>query len=521
LEIDFSLLLPTRGRPQQVARLLDSLARTARAPQRVEVVLYLDDDDIPSHDIDHPVLRVVKRVGLPAQAMGVMLGTCYAASSGRYVMLLNDDAVCRTSGWDEAVRSAFARFPDGIALVYGNDLDQGQHVPTFPILSRRVCEILGEVCPRDYLNLHVESHLLDIFRRLAKLGHDRIVYLDSVVFEHLHHSIGKSMADATSVKRDQGRDTQLYFELADVRQDMAHRLARHITSGARSGRTAKTTFAVPAKRDSGDGRMSLVLILPGRVRPGLSEWVERVLESTREATLIETIVVAPRDAWLPSSRLGSPGVVVQRTGPYELWPPVSVLNQVSATCRGQYVAYLPQGAKPAPDWLPAAVEALRRDPARVIVGARLLHPRNGRVVHAGIAFIELDGQMQMTMLYRGLPADHPAVNRVRELQAVGLAGAVLARVPLLAAHAPDPSIPDVGLAWLDFCIRVRRRGGRVVYAPTAVVEYDDAEELSEMLRLFGSRAWRVESDLPRLLHEDGFALVPADGGGFEVRPVAA
>jgi hypothetical protein len=504
-----------------VARLLDSLARTAGAPQRVEVVLYLDDDDIPSHHIDHPVLRIVKRIGPPTQPMGAMLGACYEASSGRHVMLLNDDVLSRTNGWDEAVLSAFARFPDGIALVYGNDLDQGRHVPTFPILSRRVCEIVGELCPRGYLNLHIESHLLDIFRRLAKLGHDRIVYLESVVFEHLHHSIGKSMADATSVKRDQGRDTQLYFELADVRQDMANRLARHITSGARSERTAPTALAVPTKGDSSEGRASLVLILPGRVRPGLSEWQERVLESTREAPLIERVVVAPRDAWLPSSRLGSLGVVVRQTDPYELWPPASVLNQVSAACRGKYVAYLPQGAKPAPDWLPAAVEALRGDPGRVIAGARLLHPRNGRVVHAGIAFIESDGQMQMTMLYRGLPADHPAVNRPRELQAVGLAGAVLARAPLLAGDALDPWIPNVGLAWLDFCVRLRRRSGRIVYAPTAVVEYDDAEELSEMLRLFGSRAWRVESDLPRLLHEDGFALVPADDGGFEVRPVAA
>ena len=101
-----------------------------------------------------------------------------------------------------ALAEAFERFPDGIALVYGNDLDQGKRVPTFPALSRKTCEIMRGVCPAQYLNPHIESHMMDIFKRLKALGHDRIVYLRDVIFEHLHHTLGKSAEDKTSKKKD-------------------------------------------------------------------------------------------------------------------------------------------------------------------------------------------------------------------------------------------------------------------------------------------------------------------------------
>ena len=54
-------------------------------------------------------------------------------------MLMNDDAAIRTNGWDAAMLQAFEGFPDGVALVYGNDLDQGARVPTFPAMPRFAC----------------------------------------------------------------------------------------------------------------------------------------------------------------------------------------------------------------------------------------------------------------------------------------------------------------------------------------------------------------------------------------------
>jgi len=232
-DIQFSLLLPTRGRAPLVRRLFDSLVQMTADLRCLEVVLYIDEDDGQTQKISHPTLCLIKIVGRPRQTMGYMNRTCCDASHGRYVMLLNDDAVCRTEGWDARVLDAWHRFPDQVALVYGNDLDQSEAVPTFPILSRIVCEVLGEICPRGYRNLHIESHLLDIFRQLSKLGHNRICYLHDVVFEHMHPAVGKAPVDSTYVKKNQRADDLLFIALDQERAFRAKLLARHIEAGQR------------------------------------------------------------------------------------------------------------------------------------------------------------------------------------------------------------------------------------------------------------------------------------------------
>jgi len=122
-------------------------------------------------------------------------------------MLINDDVVfSHPRLGTRAFREAATRYPDDIALVYGNDLDQGEAVPTFPIVSRTVCDVLGEICPRGYRHLHIESHLLDIFKQLARLGYKRICYLDDVIFEHMHYVVGKASIDLTYAKRSQRLD---------------------------------------------------------------------------------------------------------------------------------------------------------------------------------------------------------------------------------------------------------------------------------------------------------------------------
>ena len=145
-------------------------------------------------------------------------------------MLLNDDVIFRTKGWDIEVIQAFKKFPDEVALVYGNDLDQEESVPTFPFISRVACENLGGICPGGYRNLHIESHLFDIFKKLSKIGHQRIVYLKHVVFEHMHFAVGKTLFDHSYVKKGQVEDDILFISLDHERRFKAEKLATFLTS---------------------------------------------------------------------------------------------------------------------------------------------------------------------------------------------------------------------------------------------------------------------------------------------------
>lgn len=215
-----SLLLPTRGRPALVARLFDSIrARTSRL-DRVQVVLYIDDDDTGSHGISDPQISLTKIIG-PRISMGAYNSACLGRSDGDVVILINDDMVIRTDGWDDMVRSLDSRFEDRIYLGYGNDLYKGRDLCAFPILSRRCCDILVEPYPHAYQGAFIDYHLLDIFKRIQKKGHDRICYLEDLVFEHMHFRSGKGSMDSTYTARRRFGDDDAFLRLRDVRSDSA------------------------------------------------------------------------------------------------------------------------------------------------------------------------------------------------------------------------------------------------------------------------------------------------------------
>jgi len=226
-----SIVVPTRGRVALLGRLLDSIADTAARPDRLQIVLRIDRDDLPTAAVEHPRLDLVKLIGPPAK-MGQMTRQCCRAATGKYVLLLNDDAVCRTPGWDQSILEPFAAFDDGIALVWCNDLFRGALIPNFPLLSRATCELTGGVCPGDYSRDYIDTHLFDIFKKLEAFGRRRCVYLPDVVIEHLHHEAGKAELDDTYVKARQEADELTYIAWDQRRRIVAERLATHIERGS-------------------------------------------------------------------------------------------------------------------------------------------------------------------------------------------------------------------------------------------------------------------------------------------------
>lgn len=218
-----SLLLPTRGRRSLVERFFRSIAETTFHKDKVEVVLYADDDDVDSHHLDSDVVRVTRIIG-PRASMGTYNSVCYGAATGDIIILVNDDMVIRTRGWDEKVIGFDANIPDGIYLAYGNDLFKEGNVCTFPILSRRACELLVEPYPKEYQGAFIDYHLFDVFKRLQCAGFDRIRYMDDVVFEHLHYRAGKAPFDETYGSRGRFADDQTFLALIHSRQQSADRL---------------------------------------------------------------------------------------------------------------------------------------------------------------------------------------------------------------------------------------------------------------------------------------------------------
>jgi hypothetical protein len=228
-----SLLLPTRGRPELVERFFASLLETTSRLDLVEVILYVDEDDTGSHHLDSREFHVKRIIG-PALSMGGYNSACFERASGEIIILANDDIVIRTQGWDERVRAINARFKDKIYLAYPNDLFKKSKFCTFPIMSRRTCELLIEPYPVAYQRFFIDPHLFDIFKRLQHTGYDRVFYCDDLIFEHLHYRTGKAPYDETYGYGRKGRfaDDPTFINLTGMRSAAANRLACAI--GAKS-----------------------------------------------------------------------------------------------------------------------------------------------------------------------------------------------------------------------------------------------------------------------------------------------
>src|SRR5437870_6522897 len=106
-----SLIVPTRDRPQHLKRLLTSLADTVARPEALEVILVIDADDPHSQRVAEERLTIQRVLVPPGQTMGSLNMAGYEAARGRLLMLLNDDVLARTPGWDDSVRACFAAYP--------------------------------------------------------------------------------------------------------------------------------------------------------------------------------------------------------------------------------------------------------------------------------------------------------------------------------------------------------------------------------------------------------------------------
>lgn len=221
-----SLLLPTRNRLFLVKRLFESIVKHTADKDNLEIVLCLDDDDFQGHSIEDNRLNLIKIVG-PKATMGELNTRSLEASSGDIIMLINDDLVVCTPGWDEIIRKLAENIYDEVYLAYPDDMEKA-NLSTFPIMSRKTCEILSQPYPKQYDALFIDDHVFDIFKRLKHLGKNRIYYLNNIKFDHRHFIEGNVRQDTSYIHKNRYKDYITFISLIYLRQLSAIRLKAFI-----------------------------------------------------------------------------------------------------------------------------------------------------------------------------------------------------------------------------------------------------------------------------------------------------
>jgi hypothetical protein len=233
-----SLLVPSRGRPQQLSALWWTAMDTAADPDDIEMVVRLDDDD-PSYDelCAAPRERVTFVVG-PRLVLSELWNEAWRVARGDIFMHCGDDIRFRAEWnaialphWDDRVRMHFANSKDKLIFVHGRDGVQDHIIGTHGFISREWTDIIGYFVPPYYSSDYNDMHLTVV---ADKLG--RRIYDDQIYTEHMHPVVNKGPMDQTHLDRlaRHSRDNvdQLWHDLEHTRTEDALKLARVINAGS-------------------------------------------------------------------------------------------------------------------------------------------------------------------------------------------------------------------------------------------------------------------------------------------------
>jgi hypothetical protein len=192
---DLLVIVPSRGRPENIRRLLQAYDTTkAYAPLLVAV----DDDDpmldeycsLQRSSEDGDVFPFALQIG-PRRSLSGWTNDIAVDRAPAYTALasMGDDHVPRTLHWDQRVIDTLHEL--GTGLCYGDDLHQGARLPTACFVTSDIVAALGYMSPPEMSHFYCDDFWRDFGNDLARLR-----YLPDVVIEHLHPAAGKAPTDA-------------------------------------------------------------------------------------------------------------------------------------------------------------------------------------------------------------------------------------------------------------------------------------------------------------------------------------
>lgn len=200
------VIVPSRGRPQNIKRLIDAWVETGA---EATLLVAVDDDDPDLEDYieimskapngEQYQLHVGRRLRLAGtlNELAVERVNRAGALPNDVIGFMGDDHCPRTMQWDAHV--ALTLHNDGLGVAYGNDLIQGPNLPTAVFMSAAIIQTLGYMVPPGLTHMY-----LDNTWKTWGEGMGRLHYMPHVIIEHLHPIAGKAEWDERYVEVNAG-----------------------------------------------------------------------------------------------------------------------------------------------------------------------------------------------------------------------------------------------------------------------------------------------------------------------------
>lgn len=177
---DLTVIVPSRGRPQNIVRLMQEWHDT-QADARLCVVVDADDPTRAQYP-GEPLVVERKRLCPTLNEVAMTVST-------PYVGFIGDDHSVKVPGWDALVCENLASM--GTGIVYGDDGLVGAALPTAWFMTTNIVHALGYMVPPGLIHLYADNAIHILGQRTGCLR-----YLPELSVEHLHPAAGKAPWDA-------------------------------------------------------------------------------------------------------------------------------------------------------------------------------------------------------------------------------------------------------------------------------------------------------------------------------------
>lgn len=154
---EICIIMATRGRPQMLAEVFGSLKTNTAQKEKVSLWIYVDEDDavtrktIDSNTPGDAGIKIHWHIGPQTSGLCETQHTLWKNSGGNseIYMITCDDVCFGTPGWDDIIREASKKHPDGIFLACPFD-PATSDTCTYPIFGRRWLETLQQIFPGHF-----------------------------------------------------------------------------------------------------------------------------------------------------------------------------------------------------------------------------------------------------------------------------------------------------------------------------------------------------------------------------------
>jgi hypothetical protein len=151
-----------------------------------DICISLDDDDEHQYDRYQGVIYTVN----PNERLVPKLNRAAMqfADEYKYIAFFGDDHVIK-SAWESEMIAYFEK--QGVGIAYGNDLLQGERLPTAVCMTSNIIKTLGYMIPTSLLHMYADNFWVDLGKAT-----ECIQYFPNIIWEHLHPDNGKAIRDA-------------------------------------------------------------------------------------------------------------------------------------------------------------------------------------------------------------------------------------------------------------------------------------------------------------------------------------